>query len=117
MWDIEAEIIVLPDAGDEEMVERVSEPPKEIGHTLQGLQFFNEAIEEGVPSSLEGVDLSLLTNVLRGMEDLLEPDTLWEYKYLQAEITQEYHKRFEEYHEKEPEEDSKYINRMPTQLE
>ena len=71
---------------------------------------------ESVPHQLEGgIDLSLLTGVIREQSLLVEKDLLWDYKSLQTEIAQAYHERFEEYHEKE-EDDEKTINKMPTIL-
>jgi hypothetical protein len=48
-----------------------------------------ETDSHNVPTMIEeGVDLSVLTSVIRPIADLIEADITWDYKSLQAEIGQ-----------------------------
>jgi hypothetical protein len=53
------------------------------------LKELEKDLAHNVPSVVEeGIDLSILTSVIRPIADLIEADVLWQYQTLQAEIGQ-----------------------------
>ncbi len=55
---------------------------------MTDIKELNKHMNEKVPAQLEGgIDLSLLTQVMMDQNLLVEPDKLWDYENLQAEIS------------------------------
>ena len=107
LWDEQVEELDIPELDNDAEVEQtnidVSAPP-EIENKMMGLEELEKDMVHNVPSQIEdGVDLSILTSVIRPIADLIEADIPWDYKSLQAEIGQAYREKFGEYHDKEDE--------------
>lgn len=67
----------------------VAAPPSVTAHKVIKISDLNNDIAKSVPSSVEpGIDLSVLTQLIRPVEDLIEADMSWDYKTLQTEISQ-----------------------------
>ena len=97
MWDEKVEELDIPELeGDAEQPtqQEISMPP-EIENKMLGLDELEKDMVHNVPSQIEdGVDLSILTSVIRPIADLIEADISWDYKSLQAEIGQAYREKF-----------------------
>ena len=97
MWDEKVEELDIPELeGDAEQPtqQEISMPP-EIENRMMGLDELEKDMVHNVPSQIEdGVDLSILTSVIRPIADLIEADISWDYKSLQAEIGQAYREKF-----------------------
>eukprot|EP00350_Pseudokeronopsis_sp_OXSARD2_P010612 CAMPEP_0170541982 /NCGR_PEP_ID=MMETSP0211-20121228/1557_1 /TAXON_ID=311385 /ORGANISM="Pseudokeronopsis sp., Strain OXSARD2" /LENGTH=79 /DNA_ID=CAMNT_0010844905 /DNA_START=244 /DNA_END=486 /DNA_ORIENTATION=+ len=64
---------------------------------MTNLRDLNKDLALNVPSvTPDGVDISLLTSVIRPIADLIETDMQWDYLNLQAEIGQNYRERYGE---------------------
>ena len=64
-------------------------PPTVTAHKIIKIADLNNDIAKAVPSSVEpGIDLSVLTQLIRPVDDLIEADMSWDYKTLQTEISQ-----------------------------
>ena len=62
---------------------------------MPGLREINDSKKLDVPTvTSDGVDISLLTQVIRPINDLIETDMNWDYLTLQAEIGQNYREKF-----------------------
>ena len=62
---------------------------------MTNLKDLEKDLALNVPSiTKEGVDISLLTSVIRPIADLIETDMNWDYLTLQAEIGQSYRERY-----------------------
>ena len=74
------------DAGVDEFVYQIAEPPR-VDQTMASLSVLEKDLALNVPSlTSDGVDISLLTSVIRPIADLIETDMHWDYLGLQAEI-------------------------------
>ena len=63
----------------EEISAQVAEPPK-MDHKMINLKELDKELVLNVPSvTKEGVDISLLTQVIRPIADLIETDMNWDY--------------------------------------
>ena len=72
----------------------VAEPPK-LEQNMANLREREKDLALNVPSiTQDGVDISLLTSVIRPIADLIETDMQWDYLNLQAEIGQNYRERY-----------------------
>ena len=79
----------------EEVAQAEVAVPPEIENRMMGLEELEKDMIHNVPSQIEdGVDLSILTSVIRAVADLVEPDVQWDYKSLQTEIGQIYREKF-----------------------
>lgn len=64
---------------------------------MTGLHELNKEFALNVPSATpDGIDISLLTSVIRPIADLIETDMQWDYLGLQAEIGQNYREKYQE---------------------
>ena len=64
---------------------------------MTNLRELNKDFALNVPSTTQdGVDISLLTSVIRPIADLIETDMQWDYLGLQAEIGQNYREKYSE---------------------
>ena len=62
---------------------------------MTNLRDLNKDFALNVPSvTQDGIDISLLTSVIRPIADLIETDMPWDYLGLQAEIGQNYRERY-----------------------
>ena len=62
---------------------------------MANLRDLEKDLALNVPSiTQDGVDISLLTSVIRPIADLIETDMSWDYITLQAEIGQNYRERY-----------------------
>ena len=82
------------DAGGDDFQAMVAEPPK-LEQNMANLRELEKDLALNVPSiTQDGVDISLLTSVIRPIADLIETDMSWDYLNLQAEIGQNYRERY-----------------------
>ena len=76
------------DSGPVEFKEQVAKPP-EMDNKMTNLRELNKDFKLNVPNvTQDGIDISLLTSVIRPIADLIETDMPWDYLGLQAEIGQ-----------------------------
>lgn len=62
---------------------------------MTNLRELDKDLALNVPSmTTDGIDISLLTSVIRPIADLIETDMHWDYLNLQAEIGQNYRERY-----------------------
>jgi len=99
-WDAKTTEIFIPEMGDdgapEEISTIVAEPPA-VDHKMTNLRELNKDFALNVPSTTsDGIDISLLTSVIRPIADLIETDMQWDYLGLQAEIGQNYREKYGE---------------------
>ena len=97
LWDEKVEELEIPEleAEAEEQPQMDVVAPPEIENKMMGLEELEKDMVHNVPSQIEdGVDLSILTSVIRAVPDLVEPDIQWDYKSLQTEIGQIYREKF-----------------------
>ena len=97
-WDAKTTEIYIPEMGDdgnpEEISTIVAEPPS-VDHKMTNLRDLNKDFALNVPSiTQDGIDISLLTSVIRPISELIETDMQWDYLGLQAEIGQNYREKF-----------------------
>jgi hypothetical protein len=84
------------DGGEIEISTIVAEPPS-VDHKMTNLRELNKDFALNVPSmTQDGIDISLLTSVIRPIADLIETDMQWDYLGLQAEIGQNYREKYGE---------------------
>ena len=96
LWDEKVEELEIPEleAEAEEQAQAEVAIPPEIENKMMGLEELEKDMVHNVPSQIEdGVDLSILTSVIRAVPDLVEPDIPWDYKSLQTEIGQIYREK------------------------
>ena len=96
-WDAKTTEIFIPEMGDdgtpEEISNIVSEAPS-VDHKMTGLKELNKDFALNVPNiTQDGIDISLLTSVIRPISELIETDMQWDYLGLQAEIGQNYREK------------------------
>ena len=83
-WDAKTTEIFIPEMNDEGTVEGavdviVSEPAS-VDTKMTGLHELNKEFALNVPSATaDGIDISLLTSVIRPIADLIETDMQWDY--------------------------------------
>ncbi|CAI2383282.1 unnamed protein product [Moneuplotes crassus] len=97
MWDERVQELDIPEleADAEPTPQDDNTIPPEIDNKMLGLEDLEKDMAHNVPSQIEeGVDLSILTSVIRPIADLIEADISWDYKSLQAEIGQAYREKF-----------------------
>ena len=97
MWDEKVQELDIPEleADAEPAPQNDVTIPPEIETKMLGLEDLEKDMVHNVPSQIEeGVDLSILTSVIRPVADLIEADIPWDYKSLQAEIGQAYREKF-----------------------
>ena len=101
-WEAKTEEIFIPDMQDDgteattEFTSVVAEPPS-LDNKMTNLRELNKDFALNVPSTTQdGIDISLLTSVIRPIADLIETDMPWDYLGLQAEIGQNYRERYGE---------------------
>jgi len=97
-WDAKTTEIFIPEMGEDGAPEDVStvvaEPPS-VDHKMTNLRELNKDFALNVPSTTQdGIDISLLTSVIRPIADLIETDMQWDYLGLQAEIGQNYREKY-----------------------
>ena len=101
-WDNKTTELVIPEmdaemggvAGLDDFAAVVAEPPK-LEQNMANLRELEKDLALNVPSiTQDGVDISLLTSVIRPIADLIETDMQWDYLNLQAEIGQNYRERY-----------------------
>ena len=97
-WDAKTTELVIPemeaDAMPEEIGYQMPEPPK-MEANMASLNILEKDLALNVPSiTADGVDISLLTSVIRPIADLIETDMYWDYLSLQAEIGQNYREKY-----------------------
>lgn len=97
-WDNKTTELVIPEmeaeAGGDDFQAQVAEPPK-LEQNMANLRELEKDLALNVPSiTQDGVDISLLTSVIRPIADLIETDMSWDYLNLQAEIGQNYRERY-----------------------
>ena len=90
-WDNKTTELVIPEmeadmGGGDDFQAMVAEPPK-LEQNMANLRELEKDLALNVPSiTQDGVDISLLTSVIRPIADLIETDMSWDYLNLQAEI-------------------------------
>ena len=98
-WDNKTTELVIPEMeaeGYEDSTAAVAEPPK-LEQNLRNLRELAKDMALNVPSvTPDGVDISMLTQVIRPIADLIETDMQWDYLNLQAEIGYNYRERYGE---------------------
>lgn len=77
-WDAKTTEITIPELGDEDAPEEIAtiiaEPPS-VDHKMSNLRELSKDYTFNVPTMTnEGVDISLLTSVIRPIKDLVETD-------------------------------------------
>ena len=82
-WEAKTTEIFIPEMGDEGLTEDtsiiVAEAPQ-VDHKMTNLRELNKDFALNVPSTTQdGVDISLLTSVIRPIADLIETDMQWDY--------------------------------------
>lgn len=82
-WDAKTTEIFIPEMGEDGAPEDVStvvaEPPS-VDHKMTNLRELNKDFALNVPSTTQdGIDISLLTSVIRPIADLIETDMQWDY--------------------------------------
>eukprot|EP00347_Sterkiella_histriomuscorum_P022446 403338458 len=97
-WDNKTTELMIPemeaDGGVDEFSYQMAEPPR-VEQTMASLQVLEKDLALNVPSiTQDGVDISLLTSVIRPIADLIETDMYWDYLGLQAEIGQNYREKY-----------------------
>ena len=98
-WDNKTTELVIPEmdadgGGVDDMMGQVAEPPK-LEQNMANLRELEKEIALNVPTiTQDGVDISLLTSVIRPIADLIETDMNWDYNSLQAEIGQNYREKY-----------------------
>lgn len=98
-WEAKTTEIYIPEMGEEgfgadDVSNVVAEPPS-VDHKMMNLRELNKDFALNVPSTTQdGVDISLLTSVIRPIADLIETDMQWDYLGLQAEIGQNYREKY-----------------------
>mmetsp|Transcript_5933 Transcript_5933/g.5093 ORF Transcript_5933/g.5093 Transcript_5933/m.5093 type:complete len:140 (+) Transcript_5933:30-449(+) len=98
VWDEKVEELDIPELEAETEAAPTNDItlPPEIENKMMGLDELEKDMIHNVPSQIEdGVDLSILTSVIRPIADLIEADILWDYKSLQTEIGQAYREKFD----------------------
>ena len=71
--------------------------PEKVDMKMTKLHELNKDFALHVPSmTQDGIDISLLTSVIRPIADLIETDMPWDYLGLQAEIGQNYREKYGE---------------------
>lgn len=84
-WDKKTEEIFIPEMNDEGTVgtEDIADPvsaPASVDTKMTGLHELNKEFALNVPSATpDGIDISLLTSVIRPIADLIETDMQWDY--------------------------------------
>lgn len=101
-WDNKTTELVIPEMeadfgpASDDIYAQVAEPPK-LEQNMANLRELEKDLALNVPSiTNEGVDISLLTSVIRPIADLIETDMQWDYLTLQAEIGQNYREKYDE---------------------
>ena len=99
-WDAKTTEIFIPQMNEEGAPEEIStivaEPPS-VDTKMTNLRELNKDFALNVPSTTnDGLDISLLTSVIRPIADLIETDMQWDYLGLQAEIGQNYREKYGE---------------------
>ena len=85
----------LEDEVDDQMQSEVS-APEAVNSKMLALAELDKDMVHNVPSLVEeGVDISLLTSVIRPISDLIEADIQWDYLNLQTEIAHMYREKTE----------------------
>ena len=83
-WEAKTEEIFIPETGEEVDAPQVSqvivsEPPS-MDNKMTNLRELNKDFALNVPSTTQdGIDISLLTSVIRPIADLIETDMPWDY--------------------------------------
>ena len=83
-WEAKTTEIYIPEMGDEGEMQNeisvvVSEAPS-VDHKMAKLSDLNKDFALNVPSiTKDGIDISLLTSVIRPIADLIETDMCWDY--------------------------------------
>ena len=99
-WDAKTTEIFIPEMGDEgapENIENEISGPVHFDNKMTNLRELNKDFALNVPSiTQDGVDISLLTSVIRPISELIETDMQWDYLGLQAEIGQNYREKYGE---------------------
>ena len=108
IWDEDVQELDIPELDNEDMASanEVSNPiPEAMQNKMLALAELDKDMVHNVPSIIEeGVDVSLLTSVIRPIADLIEADISWDYKSLQTEIGQMYREKIA---------DNEYIPNVP----
>ena len=88
-WDNKTTELIIPEMeaeGQEDSLAYIAEPPK-MEQNMTNLRELDKDLALNVPSvTNDGIDISLLTSVIRPIADLIETDMHWDYLNLQAEI-------------------------------
>ena len=102
-WDAKTTEIFIPEMGEEGAqdgagaVDVIVSEPASVDTKMTGLHELNKEFALNVPSATpDGIDISLLTSVIRPIADLIETDMQWNYLGLQAEIGQNYREKYQE---------------------
>lgn len=99
-WDNKTTEIFIPEMGEEGLEEEsvtVAEPPTSVEQNMTNLRELNKDFALNVPNmTQDGIDIGLLTCVIRPIADLIETDMQWDYLGLQAEIGQNYREKYGE---------------------
>ena len=82
-WEAKTTEIFIPEMGEDGVTEEISvvvaEAPQ-VDHKMTNLRELNKDFALNVPSTTtDGVDISLLTSVIRPIADLIETDMQWDY--------------------------------------
>ena len=83
-WEAKTKEIFIPETGEEVDAPQVSqvivsEPPS-MDNKMTNLRELNKDFALNVPSTTQdGIDISLLTSVIRPIADLIETDMPWDY--------------------------------------
>ena len=81
-WDNKTTELIIPEMeaeGQEDTLAVIAEPPK-IEQNMTNLRELDKDLALNVPSvTNDGIDISLLTSVIRPIADLIETDMQWDY--------------------------------------
>ena len=79
VWEEKVQELVIPELEDEQVSSQISAPAP-VQSKMLALAELDKDMVHNVPSMIEeGVDVSLLTSVIRPIADLIEADIHWDY--------------------------------------
>eukprot|EP00826_Nyctotherus_ovalis_P004326 TRINITY_DN1092_c0_g1_i5.p2 TRINITY_DN1092_c0_g1~~TRINITY_DN1092_c0_g1_i5.p2 ORF type:complete len:177 (+),score=58.90 TRINITY_DN1092_c0_g1_i5:78-608(+) len=100
-WDAVTEELNIPDIEEEgPTIKEITKAPVVMQRVVK-VSELDKNLSLNLPHQIEGVDIGPLLQVVGSQNDLVEKDVEWNYKSLQAEMTQAYNEVYEEYHENE----------------
>jgi len=87
-WDATTEELNIPDIEEDgPTIKDIAKAPQ-IAHEVIDVSELNKNLAQHLLHQIEGVDISDLLQVIKSQNDLVEKDIEWNYKTLQAEMSQ-----------------------------